>query len=394
LRLRWRQPVYRDWLIGEFTLGHFWPRADAAAPRLPWTAPAAVAGCGRFITLDFSRTVSGYLELEIEASEGQIVDVSYDELIGEQAAVNPCRTYAHLSDRYILRRGINRLRTTHPRGFRYVILDVASAGDAILRHANVLEETYPFSQRGSFTSSDPNLDFFYRKAMETVRICTTDCFTDCPTRERVHWMEDLYMHSLVAMWAFGDTAMVRRALFQAAQCALPDGRINGFFPSERVNCAFASSSLMWLALLAEYWRFTAAAEDIARLLPACERLLAFIASRENEAGLIADWPVSQFWEWAPIEHEGCLLLTNAAYAFCLALLAAEEIFRPVLPEKVEDKIARLRSACHRLFWVEGKGVYADRRWPDGSVSGICSQAANAMAILAGIAPAEKKREVM
>lgn len=33
LRLRWRQPVYRDWLVGEFTVGHFWPRADAASPR-------------------------------------------------------------------------------------------------------------------------------------------------------------------------------------------------------------------------------------------------------------------------------------------------------------------------------------------------------------------------
>ncbi len=33
LRLRWRQPVYRDWLIGEFTVGHFWPRPDATSPR-------------------------------------------------------------------------------------------------------------------------------------------------------------------------------------------------------------------------------------------------------------------------------------------------------------------------------------------------------------------------
>lgn len=33
LRLRWRQPVYRDWLIGEFTLGHFWPRPEPASPR-------------------------------------------------------------------------------------------------------------------------------------------------------------------------------------------------------------------------------------------------------------------------------------------------------------------------------------------------------------------------
>jgi hypothetical protein len=33
LRLRWTQPLHSDWLIGEFTVGHFWPRADAASPR-------------------------------------------------------------------------------------------------------------------------------------------------------------------------------------------------------------------------------------------------------------------------------------------------------------------------------------------------------------------------
>ena len=31
-RLKWYQPIYRDWLFAEFVLGHFWPR-DEDAPR-------------------------------------------------------------------------------------------------------------------------------------------------------------------------------------------------------------------------------------------------------------------------------------------------------------------------------------------------------------------------
>jgi hypothetical protein len=34
VQARWEQPVYKDWLAGELVLGHFWPRADAASPRL------------------------------------------------------------------------------------------------------------------------------------------------------------------------------------------------------------------------------------------------------------------------------------------------------------------------------------------------------------------------
>ena len=33
LRAKWEQPVYKDWLIGEVVVGHFWPRPDQAGPR-------------------------------------------------------------------------------------------------------------------------------------------------------------------------------------------------------------------------------------------------------------------------------------------------------------------------------------------------------------------------
>lgn len=33
LQVRWEQPVYRNWLLGEVGVGHFWPRRDATSPR-------------------------------------------------------------------------------------------------------------------------------------------------------------------------------------------------------------------------------------------------------------------------------------------------------------------------------------------------------------------------
>jgi hypothetical protein len=33
VQTRWEQPVYRDWLLGEFIVGYFWPRKDAASER-------------------------------------------------------------------------------------------------------------------------------------------------------------------------------------------------------------------------------------------------------------------------------------------------------------------------------------------------------------------------
>lgn len=33
VQTRWEQPVHKDWLLGEFIVGHFWPRANAMSPR-------------------------------------------------------------------------------------------------------------------------------------------------------------------------------------------------------------------------------------------------------------------------------------------------------------------------------------------------------------------------
>ncbi|MBL8325438.1 MAG: hypothetical protein JNJ89_10830 [Rubrivivax sp.] len=33
VRVRWAQRVWREWLVGELLVGHFWPRADASLPR-------------------------------------------------------------------------------------------------------------------------------------------------------------------------------------------------------------------------------------------------------------------------------------------------------------------------------------------------------------------------
>lgn len=33
LQTKWEQPIYKDWLLGEVIVGHFWPRADAQSAR-------------------------------------------------------------------------------------------------------------------------------------------------------------------------------------------------------------------------------------------------------------------------------------------------------------------------------------------------------------------------
>lgn len=393
---------------GVSALGRFAPGADGGMPskavaggRFERAADSAVlpfcfmaADGGVFLTLDFGRTVSGYPCLAFTgATAGTVVELSYDELLTTDGAVNPERTYARLTDRFLLAGGEVTVTTAHPRGFRYLMLTVKQPAALKLSAATVMEETYPFETHNRFVSSDPQFNAFHAQGVETVRICTQDAFMDCPSRERVQWTEDMIMHGRVAATACADTAMLRHALFQAAQCQLDDGRINGFFPSERTNCAFASSSLLWLHMLVDYWEFTGEAGDLAELAPAARRLLAMLAGVSDEKGVIRRWPAGQFWEWAPIESaaDACLLLTNAFACWAQARMLAVPSLAALLPADAGAALARRQAALHDLFWVPERRLYRDAA-PGKPLR--FAQSPNALALLAGICPVEEQRALL
>lgn len=398
-----RGAVAGGWLPEVSTLGV--PSKEAAARRrTAWSPlPTALAdiswhgsasGDGLWFTLDFGRTVSGYPRLTVDADQAGIqLDLSYDDIVGPEGAVNPERTYARQTDRFRLAAGVQRVGPVRPRGFRFLTVDIQGVGAVRVRAVAVEEETYPLVPAGRWRCSDGALDSIAERSAETVRICTSDAFLDCVTRERVQWMQDLYVHAHVAAYVFGDTRLLRRALFQGAQNALPDGRINGFIPSERTTCAFASSSLVWLRLLMEYRLFSGDDDTIRRLRPRARKLLDFLATLADSDGLITSWPTGQFWDWAPIEDKGCLLVTNAFFIWTLARLRRDSFLRGLLKGTPFASVEALRAAAHRRFWDASRGLYRDAE-PASGLTPIYSQQANTLAVLAGLAPPRERASLL
>jgi hypothetical protein len=171
---------------------------------------------------------------------------------------------------------------------------------------------------------------------------------------------------------------------------------------------------VWLHLLADYRLFAGDEAGVGALLPAARRLLDFLASRVDAEGLIASWPAGQFWDWAPLEGSGCLLLTNAAYAWALRRLGEMadggaprsagngRAQRPaptgpggasdwIAEELGRDLAARADTVCaaaHARFWDAERCLYRDACPADRPP--IYSQQANALAALAGVCPAAER----
>jgi hypothetical protein len=157
-----------------------------------------------FVVLDFGREVTGHLKLGFAgASSGQRVDVGYDETLGANGVPDPRRTYVHFADRFKLREGQASVEGFDARGFRYLLVDVPSGqGGVTPRSAAVGERTYPVEFRGVFHCSDPAYDRIYQACLDNTRLCMLDAYVDCPSRERVTWM-DSYVSAQTALVAFG-----------------------------------------------------------------------------------------------------------------------------------------------------------------------------------------------
>ncbi len=345
-----------------------------------------------FHTWDFGRTVTGYPRLRIRCAEAATeLIVAYDEFVQPCGAVDAERSYVRFADRFLLPAGETVVELVQPRGFRYLTIDLA--GPASIDEVWIQEERYPYDDdaRSAFRSSCESLDRMYTTDLLTADLCTLDTFVDCPNRERVHFMEAVHPAARSAFLGFGDTDIVRRSLLLGAQSQLPNGAINGFSPSDRTNLAFATSSLLWLHTLIDYWQHTGDEQLMARLAPTLDRLLDTFIAHSDADGLLSGW--AAWWDWSPCEMNGTLLVSNAFWLIARERLAAIPALAPSLA-RLPGSTESLRQRCHERFWNPERQLYRTAIREDGTPSPLANQFGNAMAVLAGICPPEQRHRLL
>jgi alpha-L-rhamnosidase len=93
-------------------------------------------------------------------------------------------------------------------------------------------------ERSSFASSDPVLNRVWDFLKYSLKPCAQEAFIDTPTREKGGFLVDGLNESLVAMSAYGERLLTRKALVEFLQSmdhywsSPPDqGRINFVYPN-------------------------------------------------------------------------------------------------------------------------------------------------------------------
>lgn len=347
------------------------------------------------ILLDFGREIIGYHKFDIVAPKGTIVDCHNFEFIQPDGRYNFAEGM-HNSFRYICREGVQTYQSNQRRGFGYSYLILRNMiGPVKLGRVEVLESTYPQSNRGNFACSDAKLDRIWVVGANTLRCCAEDTYTDCPTYEQTHWVGDARNEALIDWAINGDPRLWYRCIEQTGDSLERSKITESEVPSGWQN-VLPAWTFLWMRSCREYTLFTGDVEKGRKLLSFVERNVNGMKDYINADGLfdIRGW---NMFDWAAMDTPNNGVVTHLQ---CLAVHGlndsaemAEWLGRADLAAEWRAMARGLSDAANKHLWNDEKQAYTDCL-RDGTHSKVFSQQTQTAAYISGVASGDRAKRCL
>jgi alpha-L-rhamnosidase len=361
---------------------------------------------GRWSTIiDLGVVRIGVWELEVEAPEGSIVELSIAEDMRADGQLGSPRPNLRL--RYIARGHDDVVTTFDRHGGRFLRIEISASDTSkgsppTLRSLACVEHLRPRPEGAYFRCSDERLNRIFEIGLRTVDACALDVYVDCPTREQRAWTGDFVVHQMVDFTTNPDRSM---ATFQPWLTASP--RHDGMLPMavagdiEANDLAYIPDwPLHWIRSVHNVMRWAGDTGLVDELLPMVDTVLRWFVPFLAEDGLLRDVPGWTLVDWATVPTVGASASLNALWARGLsdAVDLARwrgDLGRATFYQRLLDD---LRGAFE-AFWDEGRGVYRERLDSPGEATSdgtdrVVTQHANATAVVARLVPEQRVRSVM
>ena len=355
---------------------------------------------GVAVIVDFGQAFIGGMSLDVDAQDGTIMDVCYDEII-EDGKIKPARSQYYMADRYILKQGrqilSNRL---HCRGGRYMQLIFRNFDKPITIHKfDFIDKRYPIDAPSHFECSDETLNILWDKCFATMSACATDTFLDCPWREMAFWVNDFIVQQEFWQQLVGRQDLVKRSLSLALSQPASKGLTPGVCPFDGIDNHILFPTNLFLAIiLRDFEKYTDDNEYVEIVLPEIEKIFNICQQFSDENMLLN--PPAEYWnfiDWSyglckNIEHfdtEGYPLegrntcIVN--WFNCLAADAVAELYSGCNEDKSKKytKLAKeISVAIVAKFWNDELDCFNEFIDQPGAASKI----SHALAILSGRLP--------
>jgi len=357
------------------------------------------------LLLDAGVVLSAYPELIVSGGKGSHIHLAYTEALydSKQLRANrnevTDRVVLGVHDEFIPDGGENRtFRPLWWRTWRYVELRVHTADAPITLVAfHTFYTAYPFTDKGKFAASDPQLEKIREISWRTARLDAHETYMDTAYWEQLQYIGDTRIQALISYAVSGDDRLARQAMLAFDRSRIPEGITQSRYPSSLLQL-IPPFSLLYIDMLHDYWMYRPDVDFLKDRLPGTRPVLAWFEHRQRSDGFLGPLPYWNFVDtppgvekFPPADKEGrSSILTLQFVRALLDAAEMEESFGdPTVAAKYRREADAAGKAVYAACWNRELGLLADT--PDKN---SYSQHANALAVLTDVIPQKDQAQLM
>ncbi len=363
-----------------------------ALPRKPQRAVAVREADGARL-YDFGRETFGYAVLEGLTGTGEVL-LTYGESPEEALDTERCETLDRIrvaADAVAdLATGRTEARTEryvlgNSKAFRYV--RVACTGDLRETALSMEYEYAPVDYRGSFRSSDEELNRIWEVGAYTMHLTTREFFIDGIKRDRWVWSGDAVQSYLMNYYLFFDSPCVKRTTWL----------LRGKDPVTSHTNTIMDYTFFWFIGIHDYYLYTGDRAFLRQIYPRMRSMMEYVLGRTNADGMVegmeGDWV---FVDWADgyLDKRGELAIEQVLFCRSLETMArcAELTGEEADRTKYGALADALRAKLLPAFWDEERQALVHNR-VGGVRSETVTRYANMFASFFGYLTPERQRQI-
>ncbi len=358
-----------------------------------------------FAVVDFGDVVAGTLHLRVEAeSPGRLI-LAYGFDYRDNY-LNCSKMFENAVDILEVPAGDCDYLAFEARTFRHLqLIFEGFNGDVTVSGIALEEKVYLEAPEVTFETDDPLVDRIWEVARRTSVLNCCEIYMDNPEREHAQWMDCTVGNVAGGYYAFGEYSSPGRALQEFTITQQEDGQLAGYapgrwFPRQPLQCH------MSLFVVGAWRHFMHTGDETFAhyLLDTIGRMIRHWERHRTRDGLIAnldtlfvDWG-SHLYSYSGGKKEqaiGVLTTMNSYYhgALVKAQEMAKFLGRVEETEEYGSIASALREAINTHLFDEEEGMYRDGI-DNPLAERLYSQTGNALAVKFGVAPEEKRQEIM
>ena len=365
------------------------------------------------ILLDRKTLTTAYPVLTVSGGKGAKIWITYSEALydndmhkgdrdaltytDDKGVTHPREAYG-LKDEFLPDGGDKRVfEPLWWRTWRYMDIDIETGDQPLTLDSLTAEFTaYPFEERASFDSPDPQLKQIWDISWRTARLDAHETYMDTPYYEQLQYIGDTRIQALISYAVAGDGRLARQAIEAFNDSRIPEGITLSRYPTSLAQ-HIPTFSLLWIGMVHDWWMYQPDTEPVKESMEGVESVLHWFAQYEQPNGLLKQFPWWSFVDWVSsgaiptydAQGQSCTVTLQYLGALNDAADLEQALGDPVNAGRYRTRAEHVRDGLYRECWSEQRGLMAETPDKKGF-----SQQANILAVLYDVVPKEKQQDVM